>query len=329
MQQKWKKRFWSIGKAIAGFFLSLFVLSVVVFALSRFAPGDPLRSYYGDSAERLTTEQRIAAEEKLGLNRSLPEQYLSWLKHALSGDLGISFRYKRPVAEVLAGAWGNTALLGGLSYFLTFAFALPLGIWCACHEHSPGDRIIRRIGTVIGSIPSFWMALVFLLLFCVTLGWLPTSGAYSVGGGGFVDRFRHLLLPLSVLLFSHLWYYAYLVRGSMAQELRKPYVLLCRAKGLPRRKIIWKHCLRGILPSYFRLMAASVPHILAGTYVVEQVFSYPGFGSLCFESAKYHDYNTLMTVSLLTGALVLLANSAAKQLSQLADPRLKDTEGET
>ena len=138
-----------------------------------------------------------------------------------------------------------------------------------------------------------------------------------------MGRLRHLALPLAVLVLGHLWYYAYLIRNRLLDEVRQDYVLLCRAEGLSRRKILFTQCLRNVLPSYFGLMAVSIPHILGGTYIVEKVFSYPGLGTLCFESAKYHDYNMLLVLCLITGAVVMLAGMAARALGGALDPRMR------
>lgn len=136
--------------------LMLLLLSVVVFVLARLAPGDPLRAYYGDGLERLSQAQQEAARERLGLNDSLAVQYLRWAEHALQGDWGISFQYKQPVTAVIGKMWQNTLLLGGISFALTFWLAAAIGKFCALHEGSFADRVICKIGTVSGCIPTFF-----------------------------------------------------------------------------------------------------------------------------------------------------------------------------
>lgn len=299
-------------RVIFHFGIAMLALSLAVFYMARLAPGDPLRSYYGESIERMSAGEREAARERLGLDRPIHIQYGLWVGQALEGDLGISLKYKRPVTEVVAQFLPNTLLLGGLGYVLTFGLSAMLGIFCAVREGSRTDRLLCRAGTVLNSVPSFWVALALILLFSVELGWLPSGGAYDMGeAGDFFGRLRHLILPLTVLIAGHLWYYAYLVRNLLLEEFRQEYVLLCRAKGLERRRIVTAHCMRNLMPPLLSLMAVSIPHILGGTYIVEQVFSYPGLGTLCFESAKYHDYHLLMILSLLTGALVVASNMLA------------------
>ena len=306
--------------------VTLFLLSLAVFYISRMAPGDPLRSYYGESVERMSDEERAQAEERLGLDDPIYVQYGRWISEAVQGSFGISFKYKQDVMQVIGNTWGNTLLLGGCAYLITFGLSLLLGIFCALKEDSLADRIICKIGTVTNTIPSFWVALVLILIFSVWLRLLPSSGAYATGSpNDILSRITHLILPLTVLILSHLWYYAYMVRNRLLEELKQDYVLLCRAKGLSRSQTVWRHCVRNILPAFFSLMAISIPHILGGTYIVEQVFSYPGLGTLCFESAKYHDYNMLMVLCLITGIAVILANMLSQAVNHWIDPRMRQT----
>lgn len=311
------------GKKLLAFLASILVLSAAVFTVSRLAPGDPLVSYYGDRTEKMTVAEREAAMERLGLNDPIPVQYLRWLENALRGDFGISYKYKQDVLTVIGGRLGNTLILGGTGFVLTFILALLLGLLCAWYEDRWLDRLLCRVGTGVSCIPEFWLSLVLILVFCVFLGLLPSSGAYSAGGSGPAGRLRHLILPLAVVVLSHLWYYAYLIRSRILEEIRADYVLLARAKGIGRGKILFKHCLRGVLPTYLSLMAISVPHILGGTYIVETVFSYPGIGTLSYESARYHDYNLLMLLSLLTGAVVILCSLIAQTVNERLDPRVR------
>ncbi len=318
------KILYNMGK----FALRVFALSVLVFLISRLAPGDPLYAYYGERVEKMSVADQEQARERLGLHEPLFTQYARWLQAAFHGDFGISYQYKTDVKEVIAARIGNTLVLGGLGFLLIFVFALGLGLFCAWREDRTADRIICRIGTVTSCVPEFWLSLLFLLVFAVWLDWLPGSGAYSVGEEGNVaDRAAHLILPLAVVVLGHLWYYAFQVRNRLLEEVRADYVLLARMKGLSGRQVLFRHCLRGALPSYLSMMAVALPHILGGTYVVETVFSYPGIGTLAYESARYQDYNILMVVSLLTGTLVIFCNLLAGIVSGRIDPRMRIQNG--
>lgn len=311
------------------FVLSVFLLSVLIFTMSRMAPGDPLYAYYGERVEKMSVEEQEQARARLGLNEPIPIQYVRWLDGAFRGDFGISYQYKTDVKEVIAARTGNTLLLGGLGFLLIFVLALLLGLFCAWREDSVPDRLICKIGTVTSCIPEFWMSLLLLLVFAVWLGWLPSSGAYAVGKeGNPADRAAHLILPLAVVVLGHLWYYAFQVRNRLLEEVRADYVLLARMKGMSGKQVLYRHCLRDTLPSYLSMMAIALPHILGGTYVVETVFSYPGIGTLAYESARYKDYNLLMVVSLLTGTLVIFCNSIARIVSERIDPRTGVRSGE-
>ena len=288
------------GKKVLIFIISVWVLSLVTFYVSRLAPGDPLVSYYGERVEKMSPEEREWAEEKLGLNDKIY------------------------VLEVLKSRIGNTLVLGGIGFLVIFFGSLFLGVVCAWKEGGWTDRMICKVGTVISCVPEFWLALVLILVFSVSLRWLPSSGAYAVGQeNNLSDRIVHMILPLAVIVTEHLWYYGYMVRNKMLDEVRADYVLLAKAKGMKKSRIMIAHCLRNIMPSYLSIMAISVAHIMGGTYVVETVFSYPGIGTLAYESARYKDYNLLMVVSLLSGIIVIVCNMAAQILNERIDPRIR------
>ena len=314
------------GGKLLSFLLSVFFLSLAVFYASRLAPGDPLVSYYGERAEKMTVQERAQAEERLGLHQPIHVQYARWLQNALAGDFGISYKYKTDALSVIAARLPNTLLLGGTGFVLIFTGALALGAVCAWNEGNRLDRFLCRAGTAISCIPEFWLSLALILVFAVRLRWLPSGGAYSLGGGGPADRAAHLLLPLTVTVAGHLWYYAYMIRNRLLEEIRSDYVLLAKAKGLSRRKVLFRHCLRGAMPAYLSLMAISVPHILGGTYIVETVFSYPGIGALSYESARYQDYNLLMLLCVLTGGAVIVCSILAQIVSERIDPRMRSGE---
>lgn len=300
--------------------LTLIALSLIVFLVSRLAPGDPLKAYYGESVEKMSAAQLDYARQRLGLNDSLMTQYIKWAMGALRGDFGISYIYKQPALQVVSRVYGNTLLLTGVSFVLLFILGLFLAVFCVRHEGRPADRLICKIGVAANSVPEFFVALILILIFSVSLGILPQSGAHSLGGGGTLS---HLALPVCAIVLSHLWYCAYLMRNKLSDEVRKEYILLCRVKGLTQRQILYRHCMKNIMPAVVSIMAIFLPHLLGGAYVVEMVFSYPGLGELGVESAQYRDYNMLMLISLITGAAVILANMIAQVINETLDPRIK------
>ncbi len=322
-----KRRLAYFGRKLLIFVLSVVILSIAVFAISRLTPTDPLVSYYGDRVEKMSAEEKQWAREKLGLNDSIPVQYIRWVENALKGDFGISYKYKQDVMEVIDLRIGNTLLLGGIGFILTFLGALALGILCAWYEDKWLDKVLCKVGTLTSCIPEFWFSLMLILIFCVTLHWLPSSGAYSAGNADDIgDRIVHLILPMTVVLSGHLWYYAYMIRNKLLEEVRADYVLLGKSMGLSRSQIMLRHCLRNVMPTYISIMAISVPHVLGGTYIVETVFSYPGIGTLSYESARYADYNMLMVLCMMTGITVIFCNILGQIINEQIDPRIKASE---
>ena len=308
--------------------LSLVVLSLIVFIVSRMAPGDPLRAYYGEAVERMSEQQLDAAEERLGLNDSMITQYLRWADGALHGDFGISYQYKQPASEVISQVFGNTVLLTAVSFVLIFVLGLMLAVFCVRREGKLIDRIICKAGIAASSMPEFFVSLLLVMIFSAGLGILPHSGAVSLGGGGTADRILHLILPVTAIVISHLWYCAYLMRNKLSDEVQKEYVLLCKVKGLSESQTIYRHCIRNIMPAVVSIMAIFLPHLLGGAYVVEIVFSYPGIGKLGVESAQYHDYNMLMLVTLITGLIVITANIIAQIINEKLAPEISEERGQ-
>ena len=311
-------------KKLLLFVVSVWILSVAVFFISRLVPGDPLLSYYGERATQMAPAEREHAMERLGLNAPIYEQYIKWFSNALKGDLGISFKYKQDVVTVISGRLLNTLLLGGIGFVILFVLALLLGVLCAWFEDSILDKVLCQLGTIFSCIPEFWVCLMMIFVFSVAFKIFPSSGAYAIGHANDVgDRIYHLIMPLMIVVLNHLWYYAFMIRNKLLEEIREDYVLLAKVKGLSKREIMFKHCIRGILPAYFSIMAISVPHVLGGTYIIETVFSYPGIGSLSYESAKYHDYNLLMILCIISGVVVIFFNILSQIINEQIDPRMK------
>ena len=195
------------SKKLLVFLVSVFVLSLAIFYISRLAPGDPLMSYYGERVEKMSVQEKEAAKERLGLTSPIYIQYIRWVGNAFHGDFGISFQYKQDVMEVIGQRIGFTLILGGLGFILTFAGALFLGILCVRYEDRWPDRLLCKGGTLLSCIPEFWLSLVLILIFAVNLHWLPGSGAYDVGyKTNVLNRIEHLILPLVVVVLQHLWY---------------------------------------------------------------------------------------------------------------------------
>ena len=265
-------------KKLLIFLVSILALSILVFFISRMTPTDPLQSYYGERTEKMSVEEKDRARERLGLNDPIVIQYGKWVQNAFHGEFGISFKYKQDVKIVIGKRIGNTLVLGGVGFILTFVGAILL--WSAFVPPTKTcllDRAISTIGTITSCIPEFWFSLLLIFVFSVIWHVLPSSGAYSVGKeGDLLDRIRHLIMPMIVVIFEHLWYYAYMVRNKLLEEVRSDYVSLFKSVGINRRRIVFGHCLKNIMPTIVSIMAISVPHIIGGTYIVESVFFLSG-----------------------------------------------------
>jgi peptide/nickel transport system permease protein len=313
-----------LGKKLLIFLFMMSLLSMIVFYVSRLTPGDPLEAFYGGATQSMTSEELDAARARLGLDDSITQQYVKWISNVFRGDFGMSLRHKRPALAVVRPLIGNTLILGSTAYILVFLLATGLALFCARFEDSLADRVICKAGTAAYYIPAFWLGTVLVLLLSVNLKLLPSSGAYDIGKSRDIpNRIRHMILPLVVMVASHLWYYAYMIRNKLLDEVRRDYVLLARSKGLGRTRILLVHCLRNVFPTIVNIMAISIPHVLSGTYIAESVFNYPGIGSLAVSSAKYHDYNLLMLMVIITGVLVIVSSLVGQMINEKIDPRMK------
>lgn len=316
-----------ILKKVKHLVVTLILLSFIVFTVSHLAPGDPLRAYFGESSERLSKQQREIAIEELGLNEPLLIQYKNWISKSLKGDLGNSYKYKKPVSDVIGEVQVNTIILTGVSFIIIFLGAILFGILCAMNEDKFIDKVLYQVGTAMSCIPSFWISLLLILIFSVNLRILPSGGVYDIGyEQNILNRIIHLILPVFVIVVGHIWYYAFFIRNKMLEEFKEEYVLVYKSMGFSNREIVFKHCIRNIMSSYITLISMSLPHILAGTYIVEYIFSYPGLGSLSFESAKFHDYNLLMALCIITGVVVVVCSFISDILNIMIDPRMRNLE---
>ena len=315
--------------ALLSVLLSLLILTAAVFALLQLTPGDPLQSFYGDPAATLTQEERAQAMAQLGLDRPLYAQYLSWLMGLTQGQWGFSLIYRQQIAALLPPLLTNTLILGCVSYVLMFAAAIALALICVRWEGRMIDNIICSVGTCCCFLPSFWLGVILILIFAVNLQWLPSSGAYDPGQDSSVlNRLEHLILPAAVMVIGHVWYYGYLIRNRLLNEVREIYVLTAKAAGRTPLNILVTQCLRAMLPFLFNLAAVSVPHIISGTYIAEAVFNYPGIGAAAVESAKGQDYQLLLAVVLISGAVVIASAAMARLLSAHFDPRQRLVKGD-
>lgn len=300
---------------------SAFVLvlgSMLIFAFIRLIPGDPATAMYGDQLQKLTEAERLRISENLGLDEPLPVQYIHWASQVLQGNWGASYLTGEPADEVIVRTLLPTAVLLMASQFLMIGLALFFGLTSALRRDGLYDRIVLAASVMLMAIPPFWLGLMMMLFFSIRLGVLPSSG---MGTGPF--SIRHLILPAIVIALSHAGYYIRLFRNHFAAS-SGGHLLALRARGVPHRRIVLAHILPNAAAPLIVYTGASLAVSLAGSVVVETIFSWPGLGRLALKSALAHDYPVLLAIILLSMAFVILINLLASLLAAWVDPRLRE-----
>jgi len=297
----------------------LVVVSAVVFAIVHAAPGGPALLIQPD----VDPTQVAAMEKQLGLDDPIPVQYARWLRHAVRGNLGTSYQHSLPTRELLAERIPNTLLLSGVALGLAVLLAIPLGTISAVYRYSYLDYAATVTAFVGVSIPVFWLAILLVILFSVTLGWLPSAGMRTVGApASFADLLRHLAMPSLVLATFPLAQLVRYVRSSMVDVLAQDYVRTARAKGLSETAMLCRHALRNALIPMVTVLGVLTPRLLGGAVITETVFAWPGLGRLAVEDAITRDYPVIMGATLLVSALVILSNLITDLLYVVIDPRI-------
>lgn len=271
---------------------------------------------------------RAALEASLGLDQPLPLRYAGWLAGLFQGDLGQSYFYDRPVSRLIAQRVGPSLLLTGSGVALAVAAALPLGVLAAWKPRSVWDRLASALSLLSFGVPGFVLCLGGIAVFAVTLGWLPTHGMYAAGTfTSLGDLLRHLVLPAGVVCLSSLGELVKQTRSACLEALGQDYILTARAKGLTDGAVMVRHAFRGSLVPVLTTVLSHIPHILGGSVVVEQIFGWPGMGSLLFSAISQRDYPVVMGVTVVVALAVLLTNLLLDLVYGLADPRVRYGKG--
>ena len=295
-------------------------VAVLSFIFMQLAPGGPDALFARNA--RMTEEQLQAIRHNLGLDRPVPEQLLIWLGNLLQGNLGISYTQYRPVSQVIWDVFPNTLLLMGTGMLISLAAALTFGILAARRQYGFFDNATSFISYFGLAMPVFWFGLMLQLLFAVRLGWLPSAGMESAGGGGALDVARHLVLPAFTIAIGSIAGWSRYVRSSTIESLNEDYVRTARAKGMDERSILLGHVLRNALIPFVTVVGIDVPLYLTGAVLTETVFSWPGMGRLFFDALTVRDYPVLMGILLLGAVLIVLGNLIADVVYGVLDPRI-------
>ncbi len=304
----------------------LWALATATFFVVRLAPGDPLAIYYNPEIDPAVMETIRA---RLGLDQPLHVQYGKWLLSLVQGELGVSFSHHRPVADVLADAIPNTLLLTGLSLLLILVVGVLLGVISAVRQYSWVDHVTTLGALFVYSMPGFWLGLMLIIVFSLKLGLLPASQMQSVDAeflsapGRWLDRLEHLVLPVFVLGIASAASVARYTRGSMLEVIRQDYVRTARAKGLPERRVIFRHALVNALIPVITLLGLYFPFLLSGAVVTETIFAWPGMGRVTVGAIFARDYPVVMATNLVAGVMVVAGNLLADVLYAVVDPRIR------
>ena len=304
----------------------LFGLVTVIWLVVRLAPGDPVLALVGDFPAPEEYVRKVRAE--FGLDRSLPEQFVRYVAAVATGDLGFSFVFRRPVLGLVLERATATALLTVSALGLASIAGGALGLVAARRPFSVLDALISG-GSVVGfSIPVFWLGQLLILLFAVTLGWLPAQGMVSLraspeGWDRVLDVARHLVLPAAALSLRFLAMTARLARASTLEVLGRDYVRTAQAKGASEARVLFRHALPNAILPVLTLVGYNFGFVLAGSALIETVFGWPGMGRLLYDSVFARDFPVLLGIMIVVSLTVVLANLATDLLYAYFDPRIR------
>ncbi|GGD15786.1 ABC transporter permease [Aureimonas glaciei] len=313
--------------------LILITVSAVAFTLAKLSPIDPIDAYLGPAIARVGAEQRALIAQAWGLDQPAAMQFARWAGRILSGDLGWSVTFNAPVSDVLRERLGATLALTGTAWLLSGLLGFALGVLAGAFEGSWLDRVIRVYAYVLASTPTFWLAILLLVVFSVQLRWTPVCCAGPIGvlpgEITLLDRLRHLALPLATLSLLGVSQIALHTRAKMAEILRSDFALFALAQGASRMDIALRHGARNAALPAVTVLFASIGEIFGGSVLAEQVFAFPGLGRATVEAGLRGDVPLLLAITLLTTAIVSSGNTVADLLYRVLDPRIGTERGVT
>jgi peptide/nickel transport system permease protein len=301
----------------------LFIISVISFLLMTLAPGDPTAMY--ENPEAGSEQDFSAIKEQLGVDQPIYIQYYKWLKLlVLEGNLGYSFQDGQPVMDKIVSRIPATLTLMGTAMLIAILLAIPIGVYSAVKKYSPLDYIFTFNSFLGIAVPSFFIALVVILVFSLKLEWFPASGLRSnFDSFDLKDRLHHLVLPSLTLAFGLVASMSRFMRSSMLEVIKQDFVRTARAKGLTERVVIYKHALRNALIPIITILALQLPALFGGTLFIEQLFAWPGMGRLSVSAIFIRDYQVIMGTTMIAAVMVVASNLIADILYALVDPRIQ------
>jgi len=304
---------------LGGMLVVMAIVAVLVFVLTRAAPGDPIAVLLGDQA---TAEDIARVQVLYGLDRPLPVQFALWLRELAKGNLGESIFLQRPVLQALWERAEPTALLSLMAIVIAAGIGVPCGLVSAVYRGRAIDQVLTGFAMLGASVPSFWLGLVLMQIFAVSLGWFPVSG-YGEPGASLAARVHCLVLPATVLGVLNSALVLRFTRASMLDVLGEDYVRTARAKGLSETKVVLKHALRNALVPIVTIIGLTVALMIGGAVVTETVFGLPGVGNLVVSAVIRRDYPVIQGALLVVAVIYVVINVAIDLLYTVVDPRVK------
>lgn len=305
----------------------LVALCIITFVLMELSPIDPVTAYVGAST-KVSAEQRQLIAEHWGLNQPPIIRFWSWFKSIISGDWGTSMVYRRPVLEVIGQKFMSSIWLMGISWILSGIIGFILGIIAGIKEGKLIDKIIRGYCYIIMSTPTFWLGILFIILFSVKLGWFPVALSVPIGvlseNVGFVERMQHIILPALTLSIISISSICMNTRQKVIEIMESDYILFAKARGESQISIIFNHVLKNVSLPAITLQFLSFSELFGGTIFVEQVFSYPGLGQATVSAGLKGDLPLLMGIAIISLVFVYSGNIIADLLYRVIDPRIKE-----
>jgi peptide/nickel transport system permease protein len=314
---------YAVKRAFAGLSV-LLGITVIIFLMLRFIPGDPATAVLltmvepGLDSAQITQGDIQQMREQMGLNDPLPEQYVKWLGRVVSGNLGTSLRSRQPIVDELSVRLPATLALAGTSLLVMFVIALPSGILGGLYAGRPVDHVTRFLSLIGESMPSFFLGVLLIYLFTIELGWLPALGW---------QRPESIILPALTLGTGIAAATSRLLRASLLDTLSQPYMLMAEAKGMPRRILLFRHALRPALIPVLTSASLVAGGLLGGAAVVETVFAWPGIGRYVIEAISGRDYPVVQGFTLIMAAMFVIINFTVDMLYRFLDPRVRVEEG--
>ena len=317
-----------IIRRVAGLIPVFFGITLISFLVIHLAPGRPLDQETSLNP-KVSYEARLRLEKFYGLDKPIHLQYLAWLERVLRFDFGRSYIDGRPVSERILERIPITLSINVASLLLTLAIGIPLGVLSAVRRKTLADRLTTVVAFIGFSTPEFWLALLLMSLFGISLGWLPISGIKSMDfeylslTGKALDVARHLLLPVCISAFGSFAAISRYMRSAMIGVITQDYIRTARAKGLRESRVIYSHAFRNALLPVITIVGLSIPGLIGGSVIFESIFAIPGMGRLFYESVMARDYPTIMGILSIGAILTLLGNFVADVAYSYADPRIR------